>query len=176
MMIMLIDHVLPEYDESEYHKIEIRGNLKQVYRAVRHLDFSDSLLIRSLFRLRGLPAMLKGMDDLLAVGFVLVEEVPHEEFVLGLVGKFWNVTAKIQQVNGPGYRAFNSSGFAKLAWNFVVRETGPGVVKLSTETRVMCLDDRSRRRFRLYWFLVGRFSGLIRREMLRCVKRRIEFG
>jgi len=175
-MGMLIDQILPEYDEREYHDIEIRSNLKQVYRAVRHLDFSDSLLIRSLFRLRGLPAMLKGMDDLLAVGFVLVEEFPHEEFVLGLVGRFWDVTAKIQHLNGPGYRDFNSRGYAKLAWNFSVRETGPGVVKLSTETRVMCLDDQSRIRFRLYWFLVGRFSGLIRREMLRCVKRKIEFG
>ena len=174
-MGMLIDQILPEYDEREYHDIEIRGNLKQVYRAVRHLDFSDSLLIRSLFRLRGLPATLRRMDDLLDAGFVLVEEVPHEEFVLGLVGKFWDVTAKIRHVNGPGYRDFNSSGYAKLAWNFAVRKTGPGVVKLSTETRVMCLDDPSRRRFRLYWFLVGRFSGLIRREMLGCVKRRMEF-
>ena len=47
-------------------------------------------------------------------------------------------------------------------------------VLLSTETRIQCLDDHSRKRFRLYWGLIGPFSAWIRREMLRAVKKQVE--
>ena len=167
---MLIDQILPRYDEREYHQIELRGKPTQVYESVRALDFSDSFLIRILFRLRGLPATLKSVDDLLEAGFVLVDELPGQEFVLGLIGKFWAPTAKLEKVNALRYREFNHKGYAKVAWNFAVNKTSHGLVKVSTETRIICMDDRSRRRFRLYWRLVVFFSGLIRREMLRCLK------
>lgn len=171
---MLIDQVLPRYDEREYHQIEIRGNPTRVYESVRALDFSDSFLIRTLFRLRGLPATSTNLDGLLQVGFMLVHEIPHEEFVLGLVGKFWTLRAQILKLDAYQYSEFNQQGYAKLAWNFAIQESAPGVVRLSTETRIVCTDDQSKSRFKLYWFLIGRFSGLTRREMLRSVKRKIE--
>jgi hypothetical protein len=168
---MLIDQILPRYDQREYHRIQIRGKQTEVYETVRALDFSDSFLIRTLFRLRGLPATLKSVDDLLQAGFVLVDEHPGQEFVLGLIGKLWAPTAKLEKVNASRYREFNHKGYAKVAWNFAVSNTSHGSVKLSTETRIVCMGDSSRRRFRLYWSLVGPFSGLTRREMLRCAKR-----
>ena len=114
------------------------------------------------------------MKDLLDVGFLIVDELPNTELVLGLVGKFWTLTGEIERVDATKYRQFGSSGYAKVAWNFAIDETSPGAVRLSTETRIKCTDDHSRRRFKLYWLLVGRFSGLIRKEMLSCVKRRVE--
>ena len=171
---MLIDQILPRYDEREYHQIEIRGNRTEVYETVRALDFSDSFLIRILFRLRGLPATSTNLDGLLQVGFLLVDEIPNAEFVLGLVGKFWTLRAQILQLDAVQYSEFNQRGYAKLAWNFAIQESTPGVVRLSTETRIVCTDDHSKSRFKFYWFLIGRFSGLIRREMLRGVKRKIE--
>ena len=167
---MLIDQILPRYDEREYHQIEIRGNRTEVYQAVRALDFSDSFLIRTLFRLRGLPATLKSVDDLIEAGFILVDELPGQEFVLGLIGKFWAPSGKLEKANSIRYREFNHKGYAKVAWNFAVNKTTHGLVQVSTETRIMCMDDRSRKSFRLYWRLVGPFSGLIRREMLRCLR------
>ncbi len=171
---MLIDQILPRYDQREYHQIQIRGNPTEVYETVRTLDFSDSVLIRTLFRLRGLPAALKSVDDLLRAGFVLVDEQPGQEFVLGLIGKFWALTAKLERVNASRYREFNQEGYAKVAWNFAVSKTSHGLVKVSTETRIMCMDDSSRKRFRLYWRLVGPFSGLTRREMLYCARRKAD--
>ena len=171
---MLIDRALPRYDEREYHQIEISGERTEVYQTVRTLDFSDSFLIRTLFRLRGLPAKATNLDGLLQVGFLLVDEIPNVEFVLGLVGKFWNVRAQILELDAVQYTEFNQRGYAKLAWNFAIQESTSGLVRLSTETRIVCTDNRSRFRFKLYWFLIGRFSGLTRREMLRCVKRKVE--
>jgi hypothetical protein len=162
---MLIHKALPRYDEREYHQIEIRGNPTRVYESVRALDFSDSLLIRTLFRLRGLPSTSTNLDGLLQVGFLLVDEIPDEEFVLGLVGKFWTVRAQILKLDAAQYSEFNQRGYAKLAWNFAIQESAPGAVST---------DDHSKSRFKLYWFLIGRFSGLTRREMLRVVKKRVE--
>ena len=171
---MLIDQVLPKYDEREYHQIEIRGDRREVYQTVRSIDFSDSIIIRTLFRLRGLPTASTNVDGLLQVGFVLVDEIPPEEFVLGLVGKFWTYRAQILKLNPVHYGEFNQKGYAKLAWNFAIRESAPGLVRLSTETRIFCTDEQSKSRFKRYWFLIGRFSGLTRREMLRGVKRTVE--
>ena len=171
---MLIDRVLPKYDEREYHQIEIRGDRRKVYQTVRSIDFSDSFIIRTLFRMRGLPATSTNLDGLLQVGFLLVDEIPPEEIVLGLVGKFWTYRAEILKLDAVQYGEFNQKGYAKLAWNFAIHDYFPGVVRLSTETRIVCTDDHSRSRFKLYWTLIGKFSGLTRKEMLRVVKRRME--
>ncbi len=171
---MLIDQVLPKYDEREYHQIDIRGDRREVYQTVRSIDFSDSIIIRTLFRLRGLPTASANLDGLLQVGFLLLDEIPPEEFVLGLVGKFWTYRAQILKLDAVQYGEFNQRGYAKLAWNFAIQESAPGLVRLSTETRIVCTDDHSRSRFKLYWTLIGKFSGLTRKEMLRVVKKRVE--
>jgi len=59
-----------------------------------------------------------------------------------------------------------AAGTAKAAWNFTVKPCADGTTELRTETRVLCADAATRRRFRTYWTLVAPFSGLIRREML----------
>ena len=110
------------------------------------------------------------------MGFLLLRETRDEEFVLGLIGKFWTFRAEILKVDPVQYVQFNQRGYAKVAWNFVIQESAPGIVTLSTETRIACTDDRSRSRFKLYWALIGRFSGLTRREMLRGVKRTVELN
>ena len=105
---------------------------------------------------------------------MLVDETTNVEFVLGLVGKFWALRAHILQLDAVQYTEFSQPGYAKLAWNFAIQESAPGLVRLSTETRILCTDSHSKSRFKLYWFLIGRFSGLTRKEMLRVVKRKIE--
>jgi hypothetical protein len=52
-----------------------------------------------------------------------------------------------------------------------VAPEGGGGTRLSTETRIWCLDPASRRSFRRYWFVVRPFSGLIRIALLRAVAR-----
>ena len=53
------------------------------------------------------------------------------------------------------------------------RRTASGCV-LSTETRIQYFGAAARRKFRLYWTLVGPFSGLIRRALLRGVRQQAE--
>ena len=45
---------------------------------------------------------------------------------------------------------------------------------VSTETRILATDPRTRRFFAVYWFLIRASSAAIRREVLRVVARRAE--
>lgn len=176
---MLIDEFLPKYDIRERHRIKVHAPTDKVYAAVRQLDISQAKLSMFLFRLRGIPAGISApscftLDDFLKMRFILLGEKPNEELVLGLAGRFWTPSGELRRLDAEGYRSFNEQGYAKAAWNFSLSEQLDKTVLLETETRVYCLDDVSRRWFRLYWLLIGAFSGLIRREVLQAVKRNAE--
>ena len=66
---------------------------------------------------------------------------------------------------------FNEYDTLKITLNFLMSEIGPGQTEVSTETRVQCLGKTMKRRFSIYWFFIRPFSGLIRREMLRILKK-----
>ncbi len=65
---------------------------------------------------------------------------------------------------------------AKVAVNVRLEAVSAGTTRLSTETRVKCVDGAAYRRFVLYWALIKPFSGWIRREMLRSIERRALAG
>ena len=172
---MLIDDFLPDYDVRERHGAEVRASLENVYAAVRRLDISRAKLSMFLFRLRGIPAPSRfGLDDLLKMRFILLGERSNEELLLGLVGRFWTPSGGLLRLDAEGFRGFKEPGYAKAAWNFTLAKRPDGAVSLWTETRVSCLDETSRRRFRLYWLFIGAFSSLIRREVLLALKRNAE--
>lgn len=169
-----IDAFLPHYDVHEVHSITIAGRPDAIYRAIRSLDFSRASVIRSLFRLRGMPSASIGLEQLLQSGFILLADHPGQSLVLGLVGRFWLPTGQLIPVAPEDFRAMAPAGCAKAAWDFFMEEMRPGRVRLSTETRVHCMDARSRKRFMLYWRVIGPFSAWIRREMLRGIKGQVE--
>jgi hypothetical protein len=181
---MMIDDYLAQHDVAARYQVDVRAPIEQVYHAVRNMDLSRSSVVRLLFRLRELPALFKPrhsqpglgltLDDLTRSGFIPLGETPPHEILLGVVGRFWTSSGCIQRLDADGFRAFDQRGFAKAVWNFSLSEREASLTSLSTETRVYCLDDESRRRFRLYWALIGPFSGLIRKEALRAVRRQAE--
>ena len=180
---MLIDEFLPAYDAVERHQIEIQAPATAAYKAVRELDLSKSAVVRALIRLRDLPSMFRrhrlsaeclGIQDLIAGGFILLGERSNQELLLGVVGRFWTLHGDIQRIDMEQFKAFGSPGYAKAAWNFSLSESSVDVTRLATETRVLCLDASSRARFKVYWSVIAPFSGLIRKEALRSIKRAAE--
>ncbi len=182
---MLIDTFLPKYDVTEYHEIEICAPRQRVYEAVTSLNLSRSRIVRTLLAVRGMPALLRrtnksakepdfNLEGLLQSGFVLLGKAPQKELLLGLVGKFWKPTGTIQKIKADDFQAFNEKGLAKAVWNFAMDEKSPDKIRVSTETRVLCLDDASRWRFRFYWTFIRPFSGLIRMEVLRAIRNEAE--
>ncbi len=182
---MLIDEWMPVWDVVERHETRIRAPREAVWRAVRTLDLARSPVVAALFALRSLPGLLSRgprkralgttMDGLLRNGFVLLGERPGEELLLGLAGRFWRPSGDIVRLTPDELRVFDRPGHAVATWDFTLAGDGDAV-RLATETRVRCTDAAARRSFRRYWAVVGPFSGLIRREMLRSIRRAAESG
>jgi len=188
---MLIDEFLPRFDKVERHGLVIRATPARVWTALRTADFGRSLLMAALLGLRALPSLLTAprrtlrglqerraghltLDSFFARGFVVLEERPDREIVIGLEGRFWTAAGDLRPTDAQRFREALAPGLARAAWDFRAEPLPDGRVRLTTETRVLCADAATRRRFRAYWLLVRPGSGLIRRAMLRAIRREAE--
>lgn len=181
---MRIDELMPHAHFAERHAVRVAAPPERAWRAVRALDLGGSPVVRALFALRSLPALLTrrraggtglgtSMEGLLRSGFVLLAEDPPREIVLGLAGRFWTPGGGIVRVEPEAFPAFDGPGLALAAWSFTVLPAAGGSL-VATETRVRCTDEDARRDFARYWRVIRPFSGLVRREALRAVRRAAE--
>jgi hypothetical protein len=180
---VLIDQFLPEYDVGEHHEVVVDATPDRAYRAVKEVDLARSPVVLALLAARGLPHLFTGavkpkrqlqLDDILESGFVVLAEEPGRELVLGIVGKFWQLSSGVHRVEPDEFIAFDDPGYSKAVWNFVVTDRSAGGATVATETRVVSTDADARRNFGRYWWLIGRFSALIRRIVLGQIKREAE--
>jgi hypothetical protein len=145
-----------------------------VYSAILQLDLRESPIIRRLFQLRGMPAWAATFDGFQRLGFILLTAEKDARVVLGIAGRFWTHSGDLQRLTPADFGAFAREGFAKATWTFDIKEDGGGVTGLRTTTNVQCFGRSARRRFTCYWLLVRPFSGWIRREALKVIKRHAE--
>jgi hypothetical protein len=185
---MLIDSFAPKFDAVETHGIVIDASPKTVYEALWTADLGGSLMIKVLLALRSLPKFIARpcspwprnqeitLQSLLDSGFGLLAEKPEEEIVLGVTGRFWLPTGNLSPFNRPDFDRPIAAGFARAVWNFSLSHLSNGQTLLGTETRIICGDPASRRKFLAYWLIVRPFSGLIRLIMLKRVRKTAEAG
>ena len=138
-------------------------------------------MTKALFLLRGYGrrALSTGAgtlpEKIVRFGFTKLDEAPGREVVFGIAGRFWRPAGDLRHLaDREAFLAFAEDGCVKGAWNLRVDPTDDGSSVLSTETRTAYYGPDARRKFRRYWTLVGPFSGLIRRALLRGVRRRSE--
>jgi hypothetical protein len=185
---MLLDEVMPEFDVRASYRTLVLASPERVYACIWTADFDHWGVMRTLVAVRALPTLLAApretwrrvraragrrpvrLEDVLADGFTLLREEPGQELVLGTVGRFWLARGEHRGVTPESFREAGARGTARAAWNFAVRPGPEGRTVLTTETRVLCADPATRRRFRNYWAVIAPFSGLIRREMLAAVR------
>jgi hypothetical protein len=150
----------------------------RVWEALERHEFAAAGVGRLLMALRGYgrrrtaaatPGTLA--ERLERFGFVALERVEGRELLFGIAGRFWLPRGGLRRLTRDQFLGFAEEGFVKAVWNLEVQERGKGSSELSTETRVLCFGDAARRRFRAYWALIGPFSGLTRRAMLRAIGR-----
>lgn len=175
---MLLERHLPRYDLRERHFIHIDAPAERVWRALWELDWGQSGAVRWLLKLRGLALRQLNQPrftirDMERAGFRLLETEPPE-VVFGLVGRFWTPTGGLVRGTPGDFATFDRPGFAKAAGNYLLQELTPGRTRVYTETRIQCLGEKARRRFGMYWGLIGPFSAFTRREALRLLKKKAE--
>jgi len=148
---MLIDKYLSHYTYNENHHTIIKAGAKDCFLTAKELDMSGSWITKILMKLRGLPTTdLKLQGFLQNICFIYIEEDPYKEFVI--------------DASQPGLKIF---------WNFYFKSVSADETVVSTETRILCLNAKTKRRFSVYWFFVRPFSGLIRLEVLRLIKKKL---
>ena len=183
----LLDSWMPSYDVAARYRVPIAAAPAHVYATLLATDFSRPLLVRGLMGLRLLPGLLRSprltwrrlraprasrasLTNLDHSDFVLLEQAPPREIVLGITGRFWTFAAPIVPIPPSRFREALPAGLAQAAWNFEVIESDGGA-ELTTETRVRCADPATLRQFRRYWRVVAPGSGLIRHAILGQVRR-----
>jgi hypothetical protein len=176
-----MDEFLSTHDFSAVHEIRINAPPTVVYRCLLRCNFNDLWLVRLLMTIRtgklqpknrvprDLPARLKG------TGFVILDDVPGEELIIGVAGRFWRPNGgRCLDLTAGDFSGFCCPGYAKAAWNFRLKTESPECTVLSTETRIKCFGRAALWKFRVYWSLIGPFSGLMRKAILKQVKTEAE--
>ena len=182
----ILAEFLPQHQFQESHALTINASPEETFSALRSLDFSRSWIIRLLFGLRMASALFAreggrggklgySFKDLEKFGFVKLAERSNKHIVYGLVGKFWEPDGGIHKIASQEFGKFHDPQMAKLTWSFHVVEHEKGS-KLSTETRVKCMGDPAMWRFGTYWTMIRPFSGMVRMEMLKAVRDKVEGG
>jgi hypothetical protein len=177
----LLDDVLPEYQFFERHSARIHARPEQVMQAVRQSTFGDLKSLVTLLKIRG--AALRTHDtgsflqdqrvlDAFSASGYLSGSSEHEIAMFGV----WNVRANRRpEVHTlQEFADYREQGAVKMAFDFTVQEAGEGWSTISTETRVLALDDFTRRGMGRYWRLIVPGSGLLRRQWLDGIRKRAE--
>ncbi len=169
-----LDRLLPEWDVRGSFSREVAAAPERVFDIITELDLRGSLVVRTLFRLRGLPASALTMEGLKRIGFIeLISERPST-LALGMIGRFWTPAGGVQRFDPARFPRLAPPGHAKAVWAFSIRPGGTGSVTVLTETRVWCVDDEARRGFMRYWRVIRPFSEKVRREALKSIQRLAE--
>jgi hypothetical protein len=177
-----LDDIMPEYQFSEIHSARVHARPEQVMQATRQSTFGDMKSLATLLKIRG--AALRTPDhhagdlrdkrvvDAFSASGYLLDGSDHEIVLFG--------AANVREQRRPDVRTvqqfvdYRERGAVKMAFDFRAEDAGDGWSTLSTETRVMALDDATRRGMGRYWRLIVPGSGLLRRQWLDGIKRRAE--
>jgi hypothetical protein len=172
-----LDDIIPSPHFRERHERVIAAPAGAVWDALWRLRLDDLALSRTLMRVRAFGRDLPMVTE----PFLERGPVPVLGFetgravVAGGALQPWKPFggSRPPALDAAGLRALDEPGWVKVGVDFVVGERGASTV-LTTETRVVATDRRTRVLFGVYWALIRVGSGLIRRDMLRAVARAAE--
>jgi len=171
-MTAALDRLLPRYQFVERHCITVRAGLAATFATVETVDLSDSTIAKTFIALWRIPARLfinpLPERSMTVQDFIPLLREPPRDLVRGLVTGVPKRTWTADE-----FAVHDQPGF-KLAWGFCVTDLGDGRCRVDTETRVLCCDAKTKRWFNLYWLVIRIPSGIIRLDMLRIIKQRVE--
>jgi len=174
--VVRIDDLLPEWHFGERHRHATTAPAADLLAGVERVTWAEVPVMRTLMLIRSAGRLVLRPDrpiveDMAGLGFMMLART-DDELVAAAIGRPWKPAGggpRLADQPDPErfFIDFAAPGWAKMVINFSLSPA-----ELTTETRVLLTDDRSRRAFRRYWLLVRPFSGLIRRQWLAAIARR----
>src|ERR1044072_3445079 len=129
---MLIDTFAPNPDAVETHSIVINASCEIVYQALWTTDLGGSALVKGLLALRSLPQFIASgfrsmprhrkvtLQTIMNSGFGMLAEIPNQEIVLGVTGRFWRPTGNLSPFNRSDFdRPVSAGGGARGGGGFL---------------------------------------------------------
>jgi hypothetical protein len=170
----MLDQFMPAYDVVTRHERRIDASPEDVLAAARQMDMLESPLARAIFRTRELVlgaqtaprAARTLMEEVTALGWGVLADVPGREVVVGAVTRPWEADVTFRAVAPAQFAAFAEPGYVQIAWTLRADPDGTGGAIFRTETRARATDAEARARFRRYWACFSPGMWLIRRTML----------
>lgn len=179
----LLDRFMPAYEVAERHHIAVDAPADVTLAAAKQMDLLSSGLVRGIFAAREcllgaarderqLPVGL--LDQVRALGWGILAEVPGREIVVGAVTKPWEANVVFRALPPVEFATFAEPGYVKIAWTLRADPVDAETSVFRTETRAIATDPFARSKFRLYWSALSPGIILIRWMMLRPLKRQAE--
>ncbi|HVJ18405.1 MAG TPA: hypothetical protein VM686_23455 [Polyangiaceae bacterium] len=182
----MLDTILATPRLLETDHVDVEAPAMAVWNRIRHANLAQAPAIRALFMLRTLPARLSGstpanalrLDDFQSSvgqpGFAILADDPPHEVVVGAIGKVWKLDIPFVHVpSARDFAAFAEPGFVKVAWALCCWPLDDRNTRVELEVRVTATDERSWRKFRRYFRVIGPFSRFIRRSLLASLEREL---
>lgn len=169
---------LPHCTYREKHSLDMLGSPQEAMTAIMNYQTDDDIFFRYAIALRELPHRLLQKSEpskpFSFDNFTLLEKDDDQEVIFGLLGQFWKLDyGQIAIKDSAAFLAFNQPGYAKLTLSFSVQQLDSTHIRITTETRVFCLDKEALFKFRPYWYLIRPVSGFIRHRILRQIQKSI---
>jgi hypothetical protein len=192
---VLLDDLMPEFDATRIEHRVIIGAPAEVYEAATQADLVDAMrrsrAVRGLFALRGtieraLAIVARSSAAPVEEPVLRLAELPERgdwvklgadppnEFVFGVIGRFWNGETKWEQIESSAFSSYRQPDFAKIAANLSLRGYGDERTLLSYEARTQATSDAARRAFLRYWALASPGAGFVMRSVLAMVAQAVE--
>jgi hypothetical protein len=181
-----LDGVMPRYHLYERHTNRVHAPAPQVMAAIQQTTFGDLSAYSALLQVRGAVLRQKAQttNGLSNMPILKVMSSPKSAFlplsrddheiVMGMVGRPWANTGAPRIATAADFVGYWQPGSVKIALNLRVDDAGNGWSLVTTETRILGLDNTGRRTMARYWRLIVPGSGLIRRQWLNAVRQRAE--
>ncbi len=179
----LLDTLVPDYEVGIQHQIAVEASAECTFDAACRARMGDSAIIEALFKVRELifghpvvemPRRDTLLEQMTAIGWMVLAEVPGRELVFGTVTQPWRSDAVFRAVPAEQFAAFDEPGYVKIVWTLRADPVDATSCIALTETRVATTDAEARRRFRWYWSCLSPGIKIIRHVMLRKIKRAAE--
>jgi hypothetical protein len=178
-----LDEVVPHPEYRICHSRSVGAPPELVWDELRQVTLSALPLTYALEGVRLLPARLAGRRHQPLARRTLLNVTPipvlFSERAQVVISAGLSQARRLfggrtlPRLEAAALRAWSQPGWIKVAMEFRL-EPARAATLLSTETRILATDPKTRRSFAAYWFLIRASSSAIRREVLAGVARRAE--
>jgi len=123
----------PEVDE--YHQVRVRAPAAVTFAAAKQMDIQASPIVKGIFWLRAIPALLRGepfrpqgsqgiVAETLGQGWGVLAEVPDREIVIGAYTQSWHEHVEFRPLPPEEFAAFREPGYVKIVWTLAAGRAG----------------------------------------------------